>query len=461
MLEKRLKIVAVATGISLALTGGAWATSLQEAIALAYQNNPALVANRAALRSQDESVAQASAGFMPSLSAEAVLSRTDDLDIGTDDPIDMLKTTLRASLLLFDGGQTADAIKSAENSVFAGQQNLYLAEQGVMLKAAIAYLDVRRDTQFVALARNNVRVIEQQVQATKDRFEVGAVTRTEVALVEAQLAAAKTNLAAKIGALAFSQEVYRSIIGIEPENLNGALNIPALPSSQAEAESIAIREHPSIKAARFNETAAEFDLSRARSSRAPVITLGATAEYKNTTGFFGGEDTTGTIYLSGQMPIYQGGALSSAMRMAEQVLLSRKATTQDAMRTVRQSTAVAWANIRVANASIYAGQLQIEATQIAYNGIEEEVRLGARTSLDLLDAEQDLLSAKSSLASSRRDLYVAKYNLLAAMGLLTIENLELGIPAYDPNVNFNQVRNAPLVIFKGGQVLDGISDRWE
>jgi len=218
-----------------------------------------------------------------------------------------------------------------------------------------------------------------------------------------------------------------------------------------------MREHPSIRAARFSEKAAEHDVERARAAVSPTISLTGSLAYSNTP-----VDVVGaTVGVAGQVPIYNGGVLSSSMRSAAQALEGRKATTQNVMRQIRQATASSWANIRVARASIVAADLQIEASQIAYNGILEETRLGSRTTLDLLDAEQELLSAKSNLASAQRDEYVAALNLLSSMGLLTVENLDLGIPAYDPEVNFNEVTKQSGSTFSGSKILDAIGDRWE
>jgi len=436
------------------------ATSLQDALRAAYQNNPTLESTRATLRAQDESVAQAGAGLRPSLALSGSGSRTYSISTPGADPVDSFRASLNSQLTLYDGGRTKNAVAAAENSVYATRANLQTAEQGVLLQAVIAYLDVRRDQRLLALANSNIHLIEQQVQATKDRFAAGAVTRTEVALAEAQLAAAKTSLAAKSGAYALSKEVYRAVIGVAPVNLQAPPALPKIPSSVAAAESIAVREHPSLKAAQFNEKAAEFDLERARGARRLNLSLSGSVDYSNGSSPFTSESTSATIALAGSMPIYQGGAISSAMRSASEILVSRSAKTNDVMRSVRQSTASAWANIRVARASITAASLQIEASQIAFDGIQEEQRLGARTTLDVLDAEQNLLNAKSSLANAQRDKYVAVYNLLTAMGVLNVDTLALGIPAYDPSVHFNAVRNGPIGSFKGGQVLDAIGDRW-
>jgi len=437
------------------------ATTLQEALIQAYQTNPSLESSRAGLRSQDESVARALAGRRPTLGLSGSASTTGDLN-SSNEWSDSYQASLGSSLLLFDGGRTRDAVASAENSVRAGQANLRAADQSLLLQAAVAYLDVRRDQRFYSLGVNNVQVVTQQVQAMKDRLAVGAVTRIDVSLAEAKLASARTSLAANSGALALSKEIYRAIIGTAPTNLQSPPALPKMPMSLAEAESIAMREHPAIIAARFNEKAAEYDLSRARAARAPTISLNGSVNYSNTPSLLFGtvESTNATVSLTGNLPIYQGGALSSTLRAATEILGSRKALTQDTMRAVRRDTSSAWANIRVSSASITAARLGIEANQIVFDGMTEEVRLGSRTTLDLLDAEQDLLTAKSQMTTALRDRYVASLSLLSAMGLLTVENLALGIPAYDPSVNFNRVKTAPIT-FSGSSVLDAISDRWE
>lgn len=468
MLPKLRRTAAVLSLVGIALSPvDAFATTLQEALIAAYQNNPSLESNRANVRSQDENVAQERAAGRGTFGL--VMESTNSVDnlSPRSAEVDRFSAALNASLTLYDGGRTRDAIAAAENTVFASQANLRATEQAVLLEAATAYLDVRRDQQFLALGYNNVNLIDQQVKATQDRFDVGAVTRTDVALANARLAAARTSLAANSGALALSKEIYRAVVGSEPTNLRVPPPLPAMPATLAEAESIGIREHPAVIAARYTERAAEFGLARARAARMPTVELGGQLSYThsrtNTAAgdlFSDREQTGASISLKGTLPLYQGGALSSQMRQAAQILASRKASTQDTIRAVRQATAIAWANMRVSRASINAATLQIEANQIAYDGIEEEMRLGARTTLDLLDAEQDLLEAKSNLASARRDRYVAGFNLLSAMGLLNVTSLNLGIPAYDPNVNFNRVRNAPIT-FSGGSVLDTISDRWK
>ena len=462
-MQRKLKnwyLVATIIGLPM-VPFSASAVTLQEALVQAYQTNPSLEVSRASLRSQDESVVQAGAGKRPTLSLSGTTAYTADID-ALNDPANTLRASLDARLVVFDGGRTTDAVNAAAYMVYAARENLKASDQSVLLSAATAYLDVRRDQKFLALAQNDVTVIEQQVKAMQDRFSVGAVTRTDVALVQARLAATKTSLAASSGRLALSKEIYRAVVGGEPVNLQSAPALPTLPNSLAEAESIAMREHPSILATRFAEKSAEYDVARARAASFGTVTLGGSVEYSNVPGPLDRiENGQATVSLSGQIPIYNGGVLSSSIRSAAQILESRKATTQNTMRQIRQATASSWANIRVGRASIIAANLQIEASQIAYDAIKEETRLGSRTTLDLLDAEQDLLAARSNLASAQRDEYVAALNLLSSMGLLTVESLDLGIPAYDPQVNFDAVTSRAATPFSGSSVLDAIGDRWK
>ena len=306
-------------GISI-LPINASAVTLREALILAYQTNPTLEINRAGLRSQDESVLQAGADARPIISLSGVTSYSADID-SLDAPVNTLRAALDARLVLFDGGRTQAAVNAASNTVFAARENLKASEQLVLLDAATAYLDVRRDQKFLALAQNDVAVIEQQVKAMEDRFAVGAVTRTDVALVKARLAATKTSLAASSGRLALSKEIFRAVVGTEPTNLQAVPSLPKLPSSLAEAESIAMREHPSIISARYGERAAEFDVARVRAAKLGTVTLGGALEYSNTPGLIGrNEISQATVSLTGQMPIYNGGVLSSTIRSAGQIL---------------------------------------------------------------------------------------------------------------------------------------------
>ncbi|MCF6273889.1 MAG: TolC family outer membrane protein [Rhodobacteraceae bacterium] len=448
-------IIGVATMLAMALPAGA--DSLTDAMRLAYETNPTLILNRAALRATDESVAMARAGRRPQLILQGTASAGNSPAFsGTS--IYASSISLNASLTLFDGGRSIMAVEAAKTAVLAARASLKNIEQSVMLSAAQSFMTVRRDEQIVGLARNNVEVLQQQVKAAEDRFAVGAVTRTDVSQTKARLAAAQAVLAANRGALAISSEGYLAVVGVAPVNLSPPPHLPSLPRSQAEAEEVALRLHPLMQASHLSEKVALIDLRRAENARLPKI--GATASVMlRDDGIFPAQESS-SVGINISQPIYTGGALSSAVRQAGTILERRMAETSNTRVQVRQQTAAAWFQLRIARASIVATRLQIEAAQFAFEGITEEAKLGARTVLDTLNAKQEVLTAQNSLISALHDERIAAYGLLAAMGLLTPENLDLGIELYDPSENFNRVQNAPISTFEAGKVLDNIADRW-
>lgn len=433
------------------------AETLADALTWAYQTSPQLKISRSALRAADEGVRQAGAGKKLQLNGVGVVAATTSNNAPRD-ITDTYRAQLIASLNLYDGGQTEAAVQSAIAAVEAARAQLVIVEQNVLLGAVAAYVDVRRDARFMNLAENNVKVISQQVEAARDRFEVGEVTRTDVSQATARLASARSNLAANNGAFERSLQAYLVAIGREAGRLAPPPALPKLPASLAAAQSIARKEHPSIKAAQASLRSAEFDVVRARGAKKPSLTLGANVTYGVNTQVYGQETTSAGIDLNGNIPILDGGRNDSLIRQALSVLDRRKAELQDAARVVVQDTALAWSNLDVARASIIANRQQIRAAQIAFEGIQEEAKLGARTTLDVLDAEQEVLNAQSNLASAERDEYVAAYNLVAAMGLLTTRYLNLPVEEYDPNVYYQSVNGSPPT--RESTALGRISDRW-
>jgi len=434
------------------------ADTLSDALRLAYETNPTLILNRAALRATDETVALARSGRRPQITVQgsAGLGNSPAFQ-GT--ATETFSAGLNASLTLFDGGRTRDAIEAAETAVMAARANLRNIEQSVMLSAAQAFLTVRRDQQIVALARNNVDVLKQQVQAAEDRFSVGAVTRTDVSQTKARLAAAQAVLAANRGALSISSENYLAVVGTAPVNLAYPPRLPDMPGSQAAAEEVALRTNPLMTAAHLSEKVAMLDLRRARNARLPTLGANASINYRDD-GVFSPSNSS-SVGLNLSQPIYMGGALSAAIRQAGAVLERRMAETANVRVQVQQQVAGAWFQLQIARASISATRLQIEAAQYAFEGITAEASLGARTVLDTLNAKQEVLTAQNSLITAMHDERIAAYSLLSAMGLLTPENLDLGIELYDPTENFNRVQNAPIRTFEAGKVLDNIADRWQ
>lgn len=451
-------------------TPGAEAQTLRETLIQTYQFSPQLEASRAQLRGVDEGVAIARSAKRPTLtgtvagniaSSDSKISDGFDVSFGNT-----ARIQLSSSLLLLDYGQTRAAIESARADVSAQRQLLRDVEQQVLLDAVSAFMDVRRDLQNLEVAQNNVRVLAEQVRATRDRFELGEVTRTDVSLSEARLASARATEAAVRGSLAISREAYQAVVGVPSGTLQTPPALPELPASLADAEAISMREQPQLNAARFSVTAAEFDVKRARAARGPSVTANGNITVQDEGFDFLGDNTgpnsesfSVAAEIAGSVPLYRGGELSALVRQSEAVLAQQQANVQATARAIRQNVAVAWSNLAVFRATIAANREEIEAARVAFEGIREEAALGARTTLDVLDLEQDLRDAQFQLLSSQRDEYVAAYQLLQAMGLLTVEHLNLGIPTYDPDVNFNRVQNAPYSTVEGN-ILEQLRDRY-
>ncbi len=449
--------------IAILMTGlPAGADTLTDAMRLAYETNPTLIINRAALRATDESVALARSGRRPQITLQATGTATNDAGF-SGIATETYSAALNASLNLYDGGRSRDAVEAAKTAVLATRVSLENIEQTVMLNAAKAFLTVRRDQQIVSLARNNVSVLKQQLQAAEDRLAVGAATRTEVAQTRARLAASQAVLAANRGGLAISAENYIAVVGTAPVNLAYPPRLPDMPGSLAAAEEVALRTHPLMRASHLNEKIAAIDLRRARNARLPSLSANLNLGYRETylggANLSAGDSSTATLTLN--QPIYRGGALSASIRQAGAQLERRMAETANTRAQVRQQVSAAWFQLQIARASISATRLQIEAAQYAFDGITEEANLGARTILDTLNAKQEVLTAQNSLITAMHDERIAAYSLLSAMGLLTPENLDLGIELYDPTENFDRVQNAPVRTFEAGKILDNIADRWQ
>ena len=465
MRTRRLRALLFTTAIAAATNGialsAASAETLTDALIQAYQTSPLLASSRAALRSLDESVPQARANRRPQVDANVAGSTGADYG-DFESHADTLQATLVATLLIYDSGQTKAAIESARNNIAAGRADLKTVEQNVLFSAVQAYANVRRDEEFVRIARADVQRLDETLRATQNRFDVGEVTRTDVSQSEARLAESRANLADALGALEVSREAYRAAVGHPPQNLDPLPPLPAVPASLEESTSIAMQRNPQIVSAQFAERSAVYDFDRARAATGPSVGVNLTTGIERATNQFG--DFTGDpfaeVSINGSMPLYSGGSNSSLIRQAQAVVDQRQFEVQDAGRSVTQSVAAAWTQLEVAKVAITARREQADASRIAAEGVTEEARLGARSTLDVLDADQDRLQAEAEVVSAVRDEYVAAYALLQAMGLMTVEHLNLGIETYNPDVYFAKVQNAPV----GGydtSAVDRIRARWE
>lgn len=437
--------------LGLLVSSGTQAHSLRDAMVAAYRNSDILEQNRFLLRLQDEGVAQQVAALRPIVSFTGSTSYN-----GPNDSI-VTSLNLVGELLVYDNGGTGLLTEAARAQVEAAREGLIGLEQQVLFDAVQAYINVWRDVQVVQVRESNVRVVTEQLRAARDRFEVGEDTRTDVAQAEAQLAAAQSALAAARGQLEISEELYIIAVGERLNGYGGPGAVPQIPSSEGEADHVARANHPAIRQLQATVEANELSLAAARTDYGPTLSLQATA---GTTqgGLNDGPSTSLTLSLS--QPIYRGGQLFSLERVALATLSASQAELNQQVRVIIQSVGNAYATLRIATAQIQASEQEIRAAQLAFEGVREEASLGARTTLDVLDAEQDLLDARIGRIEAQADLYVAAYSALSAMGLLTVSHLHLPVPEYDPEAYSDAFSNAPArVQSEQGDRLDAVLQR--
>lgn len=448
-LGQTLRAAAAAVVLS---SGAAGAESLADTLADAYRNSNLLEQNRALLRAADEDVAQAVAALRPIVDFVAA-ARYFDPVIPSTGRNTAASLELTASITLLDFGANRLAVEAARESVLATRAALLGLEQQVLLGAVQAYMDVISAAEFVRLREANVRLITAELRAAEDRFEVGEVTRTDVSIAEARLAGARANLAAAQGDLQVAREAFRAAVGREAGALSGPGRAPATAASVEEARAVAVRTHPALRQAQHDVSVAELNAERAKTAVRGRLTgdVGVGIDQDG--------DSDASVGLTFRQPIYQGGALSSAYRQALAARDAARASLLNTRLAIEQEVGTAWSILQVTTAQIEASERQIRAAQVAFEGVQEEAKLGARTTLDVLNAEQELLDARTARLDAGSAQVVAVYQLLAAMGLLTVEHLGLGVPVYDPEAYYNAVRTAPATSVQGrrlDRVLESI-----
>jgi outer membrane protein len=426
--------------------GSASADTLREALVSAYETNPTLTGQREALKATDATVASARARGRPQVSATAGLNkdlaRSGILETGGKGPT--LSVGVDLSMPLFTGGSVSNSIKAAKTRVEAGRATLRGVEGDVFTDAVGAYMDVIRDRAIVELNQNNVKVLETNLEATRDRFEIGDVTRTDVAQSEARLELGRANLASAIGQEAASEQEYRRVIGHDPGDLAPPPPLPPLPATGEEAVRIALANNPDIEAISREAQAAGYDVNVARAQRLPTVSAGVSETYVNALGgSAAGIPSTGTQTTAGfnaVIPIYQGGEPAARIRQAQALegqTLERAVGTE---RSVVAETRSAFAAYKAANEAIASQETAVKANELALEGARAERSVGTRTVLDVLNAEQELLNSQVALVTARRDAYVAGFRLLNAMGQAEAQDLGLdGGPLYDPLGNYRRV----------------------
>ena len=428
------------------LAGTASADTLRDALVSTYRTNPTITGQRETLRATDANVAIARAAGRPQVSASVGVNRdlTQSGALRRLGKGPYLSGGVDLSYPLFSGGSVRNSIAAAETRVEAGRATLRAVEGDVFTEAVAAYMDVIRDRAIVELNANNVRVLTTNLEATRDRFEIGDLTRTDVAQSEARLEIGRSNLATAEGRREASEENYRRVIGHEPGQLAPPPPLPPLPATADEAVRIALVSNPDLIAVNRQARASGLDVSVARAGRLPTVSGVASGDYVNTiSGETGGAPRSGTatsVGLNARVPLYQGGLPAARIRQAQafegQVLEQVVATERAVVATTRS----AFATYESAQRAIQSNTTAVRANELALEGARAERSVGTRTVLDVLNAEQELLNAQVSLVSAKRDAYVAGFQLLNAMGQAEADDLGLdGGPLYDPLGNYRRV----------------------
>lgn len=429
----------------LALLGTpAYADTLTEALAKAYNSNPDLAAARAALRAADESAPQARAGYRPTVTASASASRTTtDNKTLTDDDYTSKVAQLSIQQPLFRGGRTSAAISQADSLIAAQRAVLVSAEQQVMMSGVEAYLNVLRDQSVLDLNKNNEAVLTRQLRATKDRFSVGEVTRTDVSQAEARLSGATAARVQAEGALESSKAAYERLFGEKPSNLKKPIDAKLnLLNSLDELIEAAQANSPAVQAALNSNAAANAALDGVKGERLPTIVAEGTLRrsYDNGSSSYDRQDAA-VAGVGITWPLYEAGATSSRIREAKQTLSRRGSELESAKRGAIETATKAWEQYQTSIASRTSRQSQVSAAQIALDGVREEANVGNRTVLDTLNAEQELLDARVGLVRAEHDEILSQYQLLAAIGHLTARELQLPVEYYDETAYSNRVRS--------------------
>ena len=445
MTRRLIALLSLLVG-GVALVGPARGQTMGEALAAAYLNNPTLEAERAGLRATDEQVPQALANWRPSVDLEGDVSRAEtSASARTFGGKDQVRTprgvALNITQPLFRGFRTEAEVSAAENTVSAERYRLLSTEQTVLLDAATAYMDVVRDQSVLELNIGNEQVLQRQLEATRDRFQVGEITRTDVSQAEARLAGATADRVQAEGDLEVSRATYRNVIGLAPEKLSPPDARAGLPANKEDAIAIAKKRNPDVLAALSDERAARDRVKGVRGELLPTLDLSGKLSHDlesiNNTSRAHEKSITATL----SMPLYQAGAVHSRLREARQTVGQERLRSEQARRDAEEDAERSWETLMTARARIKSFSAQVEANSIALEGVEREASVGARTVLDILDAEQELLDSRANLVRAGRDEIVAIFALKAAIGQLTARQLNLPVEYYDPGSHYREVRD--------------------
>ncbi|EIG56168.1 MULTISPECIES: TolC family outer membrane protein [unclassified Bradyrhizobium] len=440
----------------LALAGPtpALADTIEAALVRAYQNNPQLNAQRAQVRSTDENVPQALSGYRPKVNVTLGsgyqyqdVQATQNVVPPTPKSISGLlqpnSASVSVSQTLYNGNQTANRTRVAESQVSGSREALRVLEQTVLLQAATAYMDFLRDSATLEVQRSNVRVLEQTLKQTRDRFNVGEVTRTDVAQSEAQLAAGRTQALTAESNLTTTRANFRRIIGNEPAALAPGSPVDRfLPATIASAVGLSLVENPNVTAAMYGIDVNYLQVKINEGALLPTVTVAATAStaYQQQLTIF--RTSSASALATVAVPIYQGGTEYALIRQSKENLAQQRLNLETTRDQTRANVVQAWGQLEAGKAQVQSAQAQVTASEIALNGVREEAKAGQRTTLDVLNAQQALVNARVALVTAQHDRVVASYSVLNAVGRLAPQVLGLNTTVYDPSVHYQQVRDS-------------------
>ncbi len=451
---------AIAGVAALALASGfagiSRADTIEAALVRAYQGNPQLNAQRASVRATDENVPQALSGYRPRVAVTASVGEqfSETLQVtrpanappiytgnrGVNAPRSIGATVTQP---LFNGYQTANRTRAAESQVSSAREGLRVLEQTILLAAATIYMDYLRDAAIVEVQRSNVRVLEQTLKQVQDRFSVGEVTRTDVAQSEAQLAAGRSQLLTAESNLNTTRANFRRIIGNEPVALAPGTPVDRfLPGTLPAAIELGMMQNPNVTAAMYGIDVSFLNVKVAEGALFPTVNLVASIQQSYESSLVLLKSLNASVAAQVSVPVYQGGSEYSLIRQSKETLAQQRLVLDQTRDQTRATVVQNWGQLQAAKAQIQSAQAQVAASETALNGVREEARVGQRTTLDVLNAQQALVNARVNIVTAQHDRVVASYALLSAVGRLSPQVLRLPTTTYDPSVHYHQVRDA-------------------
>jgi outer membrane protein len=432
--------ILLASAVLMVGAGQVSAETLVEAMVSAYSNNPTLQAERARQRGTDELVPQALSGWRPTVNTEGSVAQVwSDTSETSSSDFDPKSVAIGLSQPVFRGFKTINGTKAAEANVEAGKQNLLAIEQDILFQAIQAYMNVIRDRQIVGLRQQNVVVLQKQLTAADERFKVGEITRTDVAQARARLSEARSNVASAKATLAASVANYINVVGHKPASLKYP-RLARLPKNLEQAQTAASEINPNILAAAYVEEASNYNVEVVKGDLLPAASLEASALYNDNPS--SGVSSSESARIEGVLtiPLYEAGRVYSLVREAKHVASQRRLEVIQAGRAVRESVSISWNNLTAAREIIVSAKTQVSAAELALDGVRQEYFVGSRTTLDVLDAETEVVNARITLVSAERDQIVAAYQILGSIGRLTARDLSLPVEYYDADENYLNVR---------------------